>query len=132
MFVQKLWKIIIGVFTLVSILIVSASGINANAATTTQAVGQNKTFTVTYFNAQNEPGSNPMSLEIYIGNQLQIDVNSFRDTFSSGTANCINPAFFTKCSRHTTSTIKDCHLDRGNTIKYKIENSKWNINLNLF
>jgi LPXTG-motif cell wall-anchored protein len=93
MFAQKLRKIIIGVFTLVSILIVSASGINANAATTTQAVGQNKTFTVTYFNAQNEPGSNPMSLEIFIGNQLQIDVNSFKDTFNSGTANCINSAF---------------------------------------
>lgn len=93
MFAQKFRKIIAAVFTLASILLVSATSVNVQAASTTQAVGQNKTFTVTYFNAQNEPGSNPMYLEIFIGNKLQVDVNSFKDTFNSGTPNCINSAF---------------------------------------
>jgi hypothetical protein len=91
--INKLNQFALSLVLIIGITLAGLQSVDVKAANTTMYLTQTKTFTVNYFNAQNEAGANPMHLEIFIGNKLQIDPNSFKDTFNNGTPNCINSAF---------------------------------------
>ncbi|MEI6728068.1 MAG: hypothetical protein WCK98_00300 [bacterium] len=97
MFSTKIKKIFISLVLILSLALTGLQSIKAQAATTSVAIGETRTYTITYNNAQGEPGSNPMLLKIYIGDKLDVNINSFVDTFdptgATPAAFCINPAF---------------------------------------
>ncbi|MEI6729021.1 MAG: hypothetical protein WCK98_05250, partial [bacterium] len=95
--VKLLSKFLLTLLLVVTLTFTGLQSIKAEAAAVSVAIGETRTYKITYNNAQGESGANPMLLKIYIGDKLNVDTSSFVDTFDpSGTTPtpfCINPAF---------------------------------------
>ena len=63
------------------------------ASNATLYPGQNALFTVTYANDGDVTPADNAILNIYIGDKLEVNPNTFVDQFDGGAKNCINPSF---------------------------------------
>lgn len=84
------------------------------ASNATLFPGQNALFTVTYANDGDVTPADNAILNIYIGDKLEVNPNTFIDQFDNGPKNCINPSFLQSFGSDGTSTN-----GWGNLLKYR-------------